>query len=77
MARSAAWLWLAANVVAAVVVWIVIQIQIDDVSNQTNQTFLDLLLPIAIVGGLYAAVTGIALVALSRRVRKDAAPTAD
>jgi hypothetical protein len=77
VARSAAWLWFVANLVAAVVVWIVVQIRIDDVSNQTNQSFLDLLLPIAILGGLYAAVTGIALVALPRRKRKDAALIAD
>ena len=73
VARSATWLWFVANVFAAVVVWIVIQIR-NDVSNQTNQTFLDLLLPIAIFGGLYAAVTGIALVALPRRDWKGVAP---
>jgi hypothetical protein len=66
VARSAATLWFAGNLVAAVVVWIVIEIRSNGLSNQTNQTAVDLLLPIAIFGALYAAVTGIALVALSR-----------
>jgi hypothetical protein len=77
VARSAVWLWFGGNVVAAVVVLIVTQIQINGVSNQTNQTGVDLLLPTAIPGALYAAVTGIALVALPRRDPKGAAPIAD
>ena len=67
VARSAARLWFVGNVVAAVVVWIIVEIRSNGLSNQTNQTAVDLLLPIAIFGALYAAVTGIALVAISRR----------
>ncbi len=67
VARSAARLWFVGNVVAAVVVWIIIEIRSDGLSNRTNQTAVDLLLPIAIFGALYATVTGIALVAVSRR----------
>jgi hypothetical protein len=67
VARSAARLWFAGNLVAAVVVWIIIEIRSNGLSNQTNQTAVDLLLPTAIFGALYAAVTGIALVAMSRR----------
>jgi hypothetical protein len=74
VARSAAWLWFVGNLIAALVILIVTQIRINGVSNQPNQTAVDLLLPTAILGGLYAAVTGIALVALSRRDRKGAAP---
>jgi hypothetical protein len=77
MTGSAAWLWFAANLVAAVVVWIVSQIQMNAASNQTNQTALDFLMPVAILGGLYAAVTGIALAALFRRNRKGVVPVAD
>ena len=76
-ARSAARLWFVGNLVAAVVIFLVTQIRINGVSDQTNQTVVDLLWPIAILGALYAAVTGIALVALSRRDRKGAAPVAD
>jgi ABC-type arginine/histidine transport system permease subunit len=68
---------LVANLVAAVVIFLVTQIRINGVSDQTNQTVVDLLLPTAILGALYAAVTGIALVALSRRDRKGAAPVAE
>jgi len=67
VARSAARLWFVGNVVAAVVVWVIIEIRSNGLSNQTNQTAVDLLLPIAIFEALYAAVTGIALVAMSRR----------
>jgi hypothetical protein len=77
VARSAAWLWFAANLVAAVVIFLVTQIRINGVSNQTNQTVVDLWLPTVVLGALYAAVTGIALVALPRRDRKGAAPVAD
>lgn len=72
VARSAARLWFVANLGAAVVVGIFSQIQINGVSNQTNPTAVDLWLPIAIFGALYAAVTGIALVALPRRYSKSA-----
>jgi len=77
VARSAAWLWLVGNLLAAVVIWIVIEVRMNGAVNQTNQTTLDLLLPIAIYGALYAAVTGIVLVALPKRDRKDAAPAAN
>jgi hypothetical protein len=77
VARSAAWLWFGANLLAAVVIFIVTQIEINGVSNQTNQTAVDLLFQTAIPGALYAAVTGIALVALPRRDPKGAAPVAD
>jgi hypothetical protein len=76
VARSAAGLWFVGNLVAAVVVLIVTQIRIAGVSDQTNQTAVDLLLQTAIPGALYAAVTGIVLVALPRRDRKGAAPVA-
>jgi hypothetical protein len=71
--RSATRLWFVANLVAAVVVMIVSQIRINDVSNQTNQTAVDLWLPTVMFGALYAAVTGIALVALPRRDQKGPA----
>jgi hypothetical protein len=71
--RSAARLWFVANLVAAVVVMIVSQIRINDFSNQTNQTAVDLWLATVIFGALYAAVTGIALVALPRRDQKGPA----
>jgi uncharacterized membrane protein len=71
-ARSAARLWFVGNLVAAVVILIVTLIRMNVVSTQTNQTAVDLLLEIAILGGLYAAVTGIALVAVSRRYSKSA-----
>lgn len=74
VARSATWLWFGGNLVAGVVNLIVIEARNNSAANQTNQTTLDLLLPIAIYGALYAAVTGIVLVALSRGDRKDAAP---
>jgi hypothetical protein len=77
VARSAAWLWLVGNVAAAVVLLIATQIHINDGSDQTNQTVVDLLLHTAILGGLYATVTGIVLVALPRRDRKDVAPVTD
>jgi hypothetical protein len=73
VARSAARLWFVGNVLAATVVSIVAQIQINGqilingVSYQTNQVAVQLLLPTAILGAVYAAVTGIALVALPRR----------
>lgn len=76
VARSAVWLWFGGNLVAAAVVLIVTEIRMNGVSNQTNQTAVDLLLEIAILGGLYAAVTGIVLVALPRRDPKGAAPVA-
>ena len=66
-ARSAVWLWLVGNLAAAVIVWIIVQVRTNSVSNQTNQTAVDVLLPTAIFGALYAGITGIALVALSRR----------
>jgi len=72
VARSAARLWFVGNLVAAVVMWIVIVIRLNGVST-TNQTVVDLLLPIAIDGALYAAVTGIALLAMSRRDGESAA----
>jgi hypothetical protein len=68
---------LVGNLVAAFVIWIVIEVRMNGTANQTNQTTLDLLLPIAIYGALYAAVTGIVLVALPKRDRKDAAPAAN
>jgi hypothetical protein len=77
VARSAARLWFVGNLVAAVVIFLVTQIRINGVSDQTNQTVVDLLLPTAILGALYAAVTGIGLVALSRRDRKGAAAVGD
>ncbi|HET9782700.1 MAG TPA: hypothetical protein VFR33_13080 [Candidatus Dormibacteraeota bacterium] len=78
MAKSAARLWFIANLAAAVVVWIVSEIRNNLASNQTNQTLVDLLLPTAFFGALYAAVTGIALVALSRRDPKvDQAQSTD
>lgn len=77
VARSAARLWFVGNLIAAVVVLIVTQIQINGVSNQTNQTTVDVWLQTAIIGALYAAVTGIALVALSRRDREGTPPVAD
>jgi len=70
VARSAAKLWFVGNLVAAVVMWIVIVFRLNGVST-TTQTVVDLLQPIAIDGALYAAVTGIALLAMSRR---DSAP---
>ncbi len=66
VARSAAKLWFVGNLVAAVVMWIVIVFRLNGVST-TTQTVVDLLQPIAIDGALYAAVTGIALLAMSRR----------
>ena len=77
VARSAVWLWLGGNLVAVAVVSIVSQIRINGVFNQTYQTAVDQWLPTAILGALYAAVTGIALVALSRRDRKGAPSAAD
>jgi hypothetical protein len=77
VARSAARLWFVGNLVAAVVVWIVSEIRSNGASNQTNQTVVDGLLPIAIFGALYAAVTGIALFAMSRRDTEGAAQVAD
>ncbi len=76
VARSAARLWFVGNLVAAVVMWIVIVFRLNGVST-TTQTVVDLLQPIAIDGALYAAVTGIALLAMSRRdsaARKAGAP---
>jgi hypothetical protein len=77
VARSAARLWFGTNLVAAVVVLIATLIQPNSVSNPTNQTAVDQLLQTAILGALYAAVTGVVLVALPRRDRKGAAPVAD
>ncbi|HVC75085.1 MAG TPA: hypothetical protein VND96_01060 [Candidatus Micrarchaeaceae archaeon] len=77
VARSTVWLWFGGTLVAAVVTLIVAQILFIGDSNQTSQTAFDLLLQIAIRGGLYAAVTGIVLVTLSRRDHKGAAPEAD
>lgn len=76
VARSAARLWFVGNLVAAVVMWIVIVIRLNGVST-TNQTVVDLLLPVAIDGALYATVTGIALFAMSRRDSEGAAQVAD
>jgi hypothetical protein len=75
-ARSAAWIWFVGNLIAAVVVLIVTQL-INGLFNQTNETTVELLLLVAILGGLYAAVTGIVLVGFSRRDPKGAAPIAD
>jgi hypothetical protein len=61
----------------AVAIFLVTQIRINGFSDQTNQTAVDLLLQTAILGALYAAVTGIVLVALPGRDRKGAAPVAD
>jgi hypothetical protein len=77
VARSAARLWFGGNLVAAAVVLTFTEIRMNGVSNQTNQTAVDQLLQIGILGGLYAAVTGIVLVALSRRDSKGVPPTAD
>jgi len=72
-ARSASGLWFAANLLAALVMWIVIEIR-DSGSSRPNQTAIDSLLPTVFYGFLYAAITGVALVAAARRRRKGAAP---
>jgi hypothetical protein len=73
MARSAVGVWVAANLLAAVVVGIAVTIR-DTGDTSTNQSEADVLLSAALVGGIFAAVTGVALVALARRARTGAAP---
>ena len=74
-ARSAVGVWLAANLLAAVAVGIAVTIR-DTGASSTNQSEADVLLSAALVGGIYAAVTGVALAALARRARTVAAPMA-
>ncbi len=68
--RAAARLWLAANLVAAAVQWLVIVSRAGSDSNA--QTELDLWLPPLLFAALYAALTGIALVAITRDGRQTA-----
>ena len=68
--RAAARLWVAANLVAAVVQWLVIESRAGSDSNA--QTELDLWLSPLLFAALYAALTGIALVAITRDSRKTA-----
>src|SRR6266550_206070 len=73
--RAAARLWVAANLVAAVVQWLLIESRAG--SDSSGQTELDLWLSPLLFAALYAAWTGIALVAITRDSRKNAvvAPT--
>jgi hypothetical protein len=75
VARSAIGLWLAANLLAAVAIGIAVSIR-DSGGSSTNQSEVDSLLAAVLVGGIYAAVTGIALVSLSRRARTAVVPVA-